>query len=57
MIGLTPPLEGGSERHIYEFSSRINNCEVLTQKGSICKRKIEIPIFHKPLILKNFAKS
>jgi len=43
MIGLTPPVEGGSQRHIYEISSRID-CNVLTQKNSICKNKIELPI-------------
>ena len=43
MIGLTPGIEGGSQRHIYEISSRIN-CKVLTQRRSICKNKIEIPI-------------
>lgn len=42
MIGLTPPLEGGSEQHIYEFSSRMKNVDVLTQKGSICKNKKEV---------------
>jgi len=41
MIGLTPPLEGGSQRHIYELSKRID-CDVLTQKGSICDNKIEV---------------
>lgn len=41
LIGLTPPLEGGSQRHIYELSERIE-CDVLTQKGSICNNKIEI---------------
>ena len=49
MLGLTPPLEGGSERHIYEVSSRLQ-CSVLTQKNSICKKKIEIPIFGKSII-------
>jgi len=43
MIGLTPPIEGGSQRHIYEISSRLK-CQVLTQKGSLCKNKIELPI-------------
>ncbi|MEK6935106.1 MAG: glycosyltransferase family 4 protein [Nanoarchaeota archaeon] len=42
MIGLTPPLEGGSERHIFEVASRMDNVVVLTQKGSLCKDKIEI---------------
>ncbi len=43
MMGLTPPLEGGSERHIFEVSSRLK-CDVLTQNGSSCRNKIEIPI-------------
>lgn len=47
MVGLTPPLEGGSERHIYEISSRLKNCTVFTQAGSICKEKIEIPLIGK----------
>ena len=54
MIGLTPPLEGGSERHIYEISS-ILQCTILTQKNSICKKKIEIPIFKKIPIIKNLS--
>ena len=53
MIGLTPPLEGGSQRHIYEISSRIPNCKVLTQNGSICKNKIELPLIKKPVFLRN----
>ena len=42
MIGLTPPLEGGSQMHIAELAKRID-CDVLTQKGSICNNKIEMP--------------
>ncbi len=42
MIGLTPPLEGGSERHIFEISSRLKNVTVLTQKDSLCENKIEV---------------
>jgi glycosyltransferase involved in cell wall biosynthesis len=53
MIGLTPPLEGGSERVIHELSSRIPNCTVLTQRGSICRKKIEIPVPKKPTLLRN----
>ncbi len=45
IIGLTPPLEGGSEQHIFEISSRIDSVEVLTQNGSKCKNKIEMPYF------------
>lgn len=54
MMGLTPPLEGGSERHIYEISSRIP-CTVLTQKNSSCKNKIGISIIKSPTILRNFS--
>ena len=43
MVGLTPPLEGGSERHIFEVSSRLKNT-VLTQKDSLCENKIEVNI-------------
>lgn len=47
MIGLTPPIEGGSEMHIYEVASRIAkisrfDIKVFTQKNSICKDKIGI---------------
>lgn len=55
MMGLTPPLEGGSERHIYEISSRIKDADVLTQKGSICKNKIELPIFKESGFLKSIS--
>lgn len=44
IVGLTPPLEGGSERHIYEIASRMKNQTVLTQRGSICRNKIPLPI-------------
>ncbi len=54
MIGLTPPLEGGSERVIYELSSRTNSV-VLTQKNSICKNKIGLPIIYKPQLAKSFS--
>ena len=53
MMGITPPVEGGSERHIYEISSRIKEVSVLTQKGSICKNKIELPITKTPTFLRN----
>ncbi len=53
MIGLTPPLEGGSERVIYELSSRMPHCTVLTQMGTICKKKIGIPLIKKPVFLRN----
>lgn len=55
MIGLSAPLEGGAERHVYEVSSRIENCTVLTQKGSICKKKIELPLINKPVFLRNIS--
>lgn len=53
MIGLTSPLEGGAERHVYEVSSRIKRCTVATQKGSLCKRKIELPTLGGPILLRN----
>ena len=53
MMGFTPPEEGGSERHIFELSLRIRNCEVFTQKNSACKSKIEAPMIKKPLFLRN----
>jgi glycosyltransferase involved in cell wall biosynthesis len=53
MMGLTSPLEGGSERVIYELSSRMSNCTVLTQRGSICRKKIGIPLLKKPTLLRN----
>ncbi len=55
MIGLTPPVEGGSERVIYELASRIEDCDVLTQKGSICKREIGLPIPKRPIFLRNLV--
>jgi len=54
MLGLTPPIEGGSQRHLYEVSSRIP-CQVLTQKGSICKNKIELPILKESSFLVNVS--
>lgn len=53
MIGLTPPLEGGSERHIYELSSRIEDGTVLTQRLSLCKNKIELPIISNKTFIRN----
>lgn len=44
ITGLTPPLEGGSERHIYEISARIPQTTVLTQKGTNCNNSIQLPI-------------
>ena len=55
MIGLTSPLEGGSQRHIYEISSRMKNCTVLTQRGSICEEKIELPVIKKSIFLRNIS--
>ncbi|MFA6023172.1 MAG: glycosyltransferase family 4 protein [Candidatus Pacearchaeota archaeon] len=55
MIGLTPPLEGGSERHIYEISSRISEAVVLTQEGSICKNKIELRVSKKSVFIRNIT--
>jgi glycosyltransferase involved in cell wall biosynthesis len=55
IIGLTPPLEGGSQQHIFEIVKRLNkkkfDITVLTQKASLCKkyaRCIEIPLKNKP---------
>lgn len=53
MMGLTPPLEGGSERHIFEISSRLKECEVFTQKGSICKNSIGVWLPEKPALIRN----
>lgn len=55
MIGLTPPLEGGSERHIFELSKRLENVDVLTQKGSSCERKIELPVCGKSTFIRNIS--
>lgn len=53
MIGLTPPVEGGSQRVIYELGSRLKECTALTQKGTICTKKIELPVPKKPVFLRN----
>lgn len=53
MIGITPPVEGGSEKHILELSSRIKNSKVLTQEGSFCKNKIELSVPKGPTFLRN----
>jgi len=53
-MGLTPPLEGGSERHIYEISSRIPRSVVFTQESSICKDKLSIPLIKRPQYLRSF---
>ena len=55
MIGLTPPEEGGSQRQIYELSSRIKSTTILTQKGSSCKNKIELPVIKKSILLRNLS--
>jgi len=55
MMGITAPEEGGSERHIYEISSRIKNSAVLTQKGSICRNKIELPVIKGSSFLRNIS--
>jgi glycosyltransferase involved in cell wall biosynthesis len=54
MIGLTPPLEGGSQRHIFEISERLG-LSVLTQKGSLCKGKVELPVSKKSVFLRNMS--
>jgi len=53
MIGITPPIEGGSERHIAELCSRVENCDVLTQQGSSAMYSIELPIPKKPTRIRN----
>ena len=55
MMGITPPEEGGSERHIYEISSRIYESVVLTQKGSSCKKKIELPVLRLGNFIRNIS--
>ena len=54
-MGLTPPLEGGSERHIYELAVRNKNAVVLTQKGSDCLNKIELPVMNISSFLRNIS--
>ncbi len=53
MMGWSAPQEGGSERHIYELASRIPNSDVLTQKGSICEKKVEISLPGEPGFARN----
>ncbi|VVB80282.1 D-inositol-3-phosphate glycosyltransferase [uncultured archaeon] len=53
MMGFTPPEEGGSERHIYEISSRMSDAVVFTQKGSLCRNKIEVSTLNYGPILRN----
>ena len=55
IMGLTPPMEGGSQTHVYEISSRIPNSVVLTQKNSKCRNKIEIPTIKNNLLLANIS--
>ena len=55
MIGLTPPEEGGSQRHIYEIAERIGEVTVLTQSGSSCTRKIELPVLHTSPFIRNIT--
>lgn len=55
MIGFTPPEEGGSERHIYEISSRMSTATILTQKGSICNNKVELSSFGKSTLVRNLS--
>lgn len=55
MIGLTSPLEGGAERHVYEISSKLKNCTVLAQKSSICRKKIKLPVIENPVFLRNIS--
>ena len=55
MMGMTSPQEGGSERHIYELASRIENATVLAQRGSICPRKVELPILNWSNFVRNIS--
>jgi len=54
MMGFSSPQEGGSERHIYELSNNLK-LDVLTQKGSICKNKIELPTINSSILLRNLT--
>jgi len=55
MIGISPPEQGGSQRHIYEIASRLK-ADLLTQKGSSYKgKKIEIPVLNKSTFLRNIS--
>ncbi len=54
IVGLTPPLEGGSQQHIFEIVKNLNkkhlDVTVLTQKGTLCKKHtkcIEIDLKNK----------
>lgn len=55
IVGLTPPLEGGSETHIKELEQRISNSWALTQKGSSCQKKIELFILSSKGFLKSIS--
>src|SRR3989344_2001649 len=55
LIGLTPPEEGCSQRHIFEIAERINEVTVLTQQGSRCRKKIELPIINSSILLRNLT--
>lgn len=62
IIGLTPPVEGGSQQHILEILKNINKTKfdvtVLTQKGTLCKNDascIEIDIGEKKGYLQSLA--
>ncbi|MAE49234.1 hypothetical protein CMI48_00230 [Candidatus Pacearchaeota archaeon] len=44
LMGLTPPEEGGSEKHIFELAERMPRTRVLTQRGSLVRRKTEVPV-------------
>lgn len=55
IIGLTPPEEGGSQKHIYEIAERVKNTTVLTQKPSMCSNKIELPILKGSNFIRNIS--
>src|SRR3989344_4042817 len=54
MVGFSSPQEGGSERHIYELSNNLG-VNVLTQRGTICKNKIELPTLKSSIFLRNLT--
>lgn len=54
IIGQTPPRIGGKEQYVHQISSKLD-CDLLTQKGSQSKNKIEIPVFGKNRYLKSFS--
>jgi len=55
MIGISPPEQGGSQRHIYEIASRLG-ADLLTQKRSNYRgNKIEVPTINKSVFSRNIS--